>query len=197
MKLKWTVSAEASESSETLESFMSSQRNMSCYTYSSRRVWTSGHESLNLGSEYILNKILKLQARLHVSCFNKFGFDFPLKPEKEKDKGLNSRGIDCTALICIWQQNTIMKKKFFIVHNNFQVQNLFTCPPECGPLFTVGVEVLSKGVRLQKTIKQLEEVRRGHVHVHTLVWTQVSLGIQFTQGIALVRRYFRKPSLTI
>lgn len=60
---------------------------MSYYTYSSRRVWTTGHESLSLGSEYILNKILKLQARLHVSCFNKFGFDFPLKPEEEKEKG--------------------------------------------------------------------------------------------------------------
>lgn len=56
------------------------------YTYSSRRVWISGHESLSLGSEYILNKILKLHARLHVSCFNKFGFDFPLKPEQEKQK---------------------------------------------------------------------------------------------------------------
>lgn len=74
--------------------------------------------------------------------------------------------------------------------NHFIMQNLFTCSPECSPLFTVRVEVLSKGVRLHKTIKQLEQVCRGHVHVHTLIWFGFS--IQFTQSVALVRGYFRK-----
>lgn len=72
------------------------------------------------------------------------------------------------------------------------MQNLFTCSPECSPLFTVRVEVLSKGVRLHKTIKQLEQVCRGHVHVHTLIWTWFGFSIQFTQSVALARRYFRK-----
>lgn len=35
-------------------------------------------------SEYILNKILRLQARLLVSCFSKLGLDFPLKPKGKK-----------------------------------------------------------------------------------------------------------------
>lgn len=85
------------------------------------------------------------------------------------------------------QQNKIMKKEFYFI-----MQNLFTCSPECGPLFTVRVEVLSKGVRLHKTIKQLEQVCRGHVHVHTLIWTWFGFSIQFTQSVALVRGYFRK-----
>lgn len=81
-----TFPPKAMECWETNEPTMSSHMTMCGYTYSSRRVWISGHESLSLGSEYILNKILKLHARLHVSCFNKFGFDFPLKPEQEKQK---------------------------------------------------------------------------------------------------------------
>lgn len=52
-----------------------------CCTHSSSRVWMSGHESCSWGSEYILNKILRLQARLLVSCFNRLGLDFPLKPK--------------------------------------------------------------------------------------------------------------------
>lgn len=44
----------------------------------------SGHESWSLGSEYILNKILRVQARLLVSCFSRLGLDLPLKPEEEK-----------------------------------------------------------------------------------------------------------------
>lgn len=40
----------------------------------------SFHESCSCRSEYILNRILKLQARLLVSCFNKLGLDLPLKP---------------------------------------------------------------------------------------------------------------------
>lgn len=60
--------------------------NASCSTHSSSRVWMSGHESLSFGSEYILNKILKVQARLLVSCFSRFGLDLPLKPEQEKQK---------------------------------------------------------------------------------------------------------------
>lgn len=43
-----------------------------------------GHESCSLGSEYILKRILRLQARLLVSCFSRLGLDLPLKPEEEK-----------------------------------------------------------------------------------------------------------------
>lgn len=59
---------------------------IACFTHSSRRVWMSGHESCSWGSEYIRNKILRLQARLLVSCFNKLGLDFPLNPEGKREK---------------------------------------------------------------------------------------------------------------
>lgn len=49
-------------------------------THCSRRVWMSGQESCSCVSEYMRKRILRLQARLLVSCFRRFGFDFPLKP---------------------------------------------------------------------------------------------------------------------
>lgn len=76
--------------------------NVSCSTHSSSRVWMSGHESLSFGSEYILNKILKVQARLLVSCFSRFGLDLPLKPEQQKQKvsagGDGWRGLLSTSI---------------------------------------------------------------------------------------------------
>ena len=46
----------------------------------SRRVWTWSQASRRSWSVYILKRILRLQARLLVSCFSRLGFDFPLKP---------------------------------------------------------------------------------------------------------------------
>ena len=46
----------------------------------SRRAWTWPQASLRSSSVYILNRILRLQARLLVSCFSRLGLDFPLKP---------------------------------------------------------------------------------------------------------------------
>lgn len=63
----------------------------------------SVHESRSCGSEYILNRILRLQARLLVSCFSRLGLDFPLKPEgdrKTTNVTRNSRR-DTPALIPI------------------------------------------------------------------------------------------------
>ena len=39
-----------------------------------------GQEGVSWGSEYILKRILRLQAKLLVSCFSRLGLDFPLKP---------------------------------------------------------------------------------------------------------------------
>ena len=39
-----------------------------------------GQEGVSWGSEYILKRILRLQARLLVSCFSRLGLDLPLKP---------------------------------------------------------------------------------------------------------------------
>lgn len=67
-------------------------------------------------------------------------------------------------------------------------QTVLTCPPEGRALLTVGVEVLGKGVGLQQTVEQLEEVCRGHVHVHALTWSRVGLSIQPSQSIPLAGR---------
>lgn len=62
-----------------------------------------------------------------------------------------------------------------------------TCPPERCPLLVVGVEVLGEGVRLQQTVEQLEEVCRGHVSVHTLIWTELAaISLRLVESISLM-----------
>ena len=48
--------------------------------------WISSLELVRFSSLFILNKIRNKQARLCVSCFNKFGLALPLKPERTKRK---------------------------------------------------------------------------------------------------------------
>lgn len=72
---------------------------------------------------------------------------------------------------------------------------MLTCPPQGRALLIVGVEVLGKGVGLQQTVEQLEEVCRGHVHVHALIWSHISLSIQLSQSVPLARRQFTEAAL--
>lgn len=71
-----------------------------------------------------------------------------------------------------------------------------TCPPEGRALLVVAVEVLGKGVGLLQTVEQLEEVCRGHVHVHALIWSLVSLRVQPSQSAPLARRQFTEAART-
>lgn len=68
----------------------------------------SGHESCSFGSEYILNRILRLQARLLVSCFNKLGFDLPLNPESRKQQLLKQMTQKWTRLRFYPPDNTLL-----------------------------------------------------------------------------------------
>lgn len=50
--------------------------------YLRSRLWTSSQASWRLSSVYMRNRMRRPHAKLLVSCFNKLGFDFPLKPWK-------------------------------------------------------------------------------------------------------------------
>ena len=60
--------------------------------YLKERCSISGHDSFLSSSEYILNKMRRMQAKLEVSCFNKFGLDLPLKPTSKQEE-LNSESL--------------------------------------------------------------------------------------------------------
>lgn len=62
------------------------QRDPNSACYLRERCSISGHESFLSSSEYILNKMRSIQAKLDVSCFNKLGLDFPLKPVEKTVK---------------------------------------------------------------------------------------------------------------
>lgn len=61
-------------------------------SYLRSRLCTSAQASCRLSSVYMRKRMRRPQARLLVSCFNRFGFDFPLNPSLctlKKDRTVN------------------------------------------------------------------------------------------------------------
>lgn len=80
-------------------------------------------------------------AKLLVSCFSRFGLDFPLKPSVRTVGGVFIIGFFLTS------------------PSRFEfLEAVSTCFPQQGSLLVVGVEGFSKAVRLQQAVQQLEEL---------------------------------------
>lgn len=120
--------------------------------YLSSRLWTSSQASWRLSSVYIRKRMRRPHARLLVSCFNRLGLDFPLKPA------------DTPIRITI---NHSLRKVPAALKLKSETNP--TCFPQQCPLLVVGIKGLGETVWLQQAVQQLEKLLRGQVPVHTLV----------------------------
>ena len=144
---------------------------------------TCGQCCRRRSSAYMRNSSRSAHARLCVSCFSRFGLALPLNPERQITAAslTSQRHVSLMAV----EYNKFNTCTSFLVYAKCKLQTLKnslcecvsadghshhrTCFPEDVALVLVAVEALGEAVRLDETVKQLQQLLRLEELVHALV----------------------------